>query len=550
MKEFEDGFYLKEFSELTGKDEYNEKLLMQGIVMGIGEIEHYPVFAVCKCNGCKIEPQISIEDYKNWRNFTIPKNCESCGGILNVIQLDKATIRKFLFGEEKTSNPITMTAFVFGDTVYDLKPGESIRINGVIQSVKNSKQDTYKRVLDVKKMTLTNKKIKLPSPLEIEEFKNMDKSKLIDSFAPRIKNMKLIKEGLLIGLIGGIDDGHVRGDINVLLMGDPGVAKTQLLKFVTEIIQKSDYTSGKSSSQAGLLAGVDNLSDGTRIAKPGSIIMCNGGICCIDEFEKMNPSDRAGLHEVMENQTYSLRKVGINMTWDAKTIIFAAANPRSSRWDMSLSIKENVNLPDSLISRFGLLFLIRDIPDQENDLEIARHIRKIKQNTMEECLSPETLTKFINYVRTINPIVTDEAAQCLEKFWSELRCQGQPTDSILIDHRTLQDLYRMSEAYARMNLSETVTEEHANKAIRLLTNSLQTMGMNTPGQVTQSMMRHMNKDEFIMGLFKNGISQNSAIIKMCEHGFWFNSEEKALREIIKLSKNGLIYDNGGLWKWV
>ena len=547
---YEDGYYLKEFNELTGKDEHNEKLLMQGVIMGIGEIEHYPIMAAITCNNCKNDDLIHSSDCKDWRSFNIPKTCEKCGGVFTITQLDKSTIRKFLFSEEKNSNPITMTGFVFGDMVYQLRPGESIRVNGVIHSVKMPKHGTYQRVLDINRMTLTNTKVKLPTDLEIQEFKDMDKDKLIQSFAPRIKNMKLIKEGLLIGLLGGVDDGYVRGDINVLLMGDPGVAKTQLLKFITTVIQKSDYTSGKSSSQAGLLAGVDNLSDGTRIAKPGSVIMCNGGVCCIDEFEKMNPIDRAGLHEVMENRTYSLRKVGINMTWEAKTIIFAAANPRSSRWDMALSIKENVNLPDSLISRFGLIFLIRDIPDQENDLEIARHIRKIKQHNMEDYLSAEIITKFINYARTINPIILDETADCLEKYWSELRCQGQPTDSILIDNRTLQDLYRMAEAYARMNLSNTVTEQHAQYAIKLLTNSLQTMGMNTPGQVTQSMMRHLSKDEFIMGLFKNGISEKSAIIKMCEHGFWFNSEEKALREISKLSKNGLIYDNGGVWKWV
>jgi replicative DNA helicase Mcm len=550
LKEY-DGYIHKEFSELSGKDVDNDKLLLKGIIMGIGDIEHYVTFAVTKCSGCKDELQYMIDEFPNWRHFFIPKVCVKCGDTLIVKQTDMGTVRKILFGEEKASNPITFTAYVFGDQVYDVKPGERIRVNCVMRSVKVGKTDvTYKRVIDIIRMTLESAKIILPTPEEIEEFNKMDKKKLIDSFAPRIKNMLLIKEGLLIGLLGGVDDGQTRGDINVLLMGDPGVAKTQLLKFIASIIQKSDYTSGKSSSQAGLLAGVDNLADGTRIAKPGSVIMCNGGICCIDEFEKMNPQDRAGLHEVMENQTFSLRKIGINMTWEAKTTIFAAANPRSSRWDMSITINQNLNMPESLMSRFGLLFLIRDIPNEENDLEVARHIRKIKQGTMEECLSEQTLTKFINYARTLSPKVTDEVADCIQQYWCKLRCVPQKDGSVQIDNRKLQDLYRMAEAYARMDLSNIVELSHGQSAITLLGNSLKTMNMNTPGEVTASIMKHINKEEFLMHIFKDGISENSAMLKMGEYKNWYATAESSKREIFKLKNRGLIYDNGGLLRWV
>ncbi|MFM7796493.1 MAG: AAA family ATPase, partial [Candidatus Nitrosotenuis sp.] len=316
MKKFDDGFYVKGFGELEGSDEGQEKLLMEGIIMGISEIEHYPNLAVLKCQKCKDEVQIHESDFKNWRNFKLPTECIHCGGTYDIIQFSKGNIRKFLFGEDKTSNPITITAFVFKKDVYTIKPGEKIRVNAILHSVKVGKSDTWKRVLDVKQMTTTANKPVMPSDEEIKMFKELDKTKLIDSFAPKIKGMSLIKEGLFIACLGGVTQNNQRGDINTLLMGDPGVAKTQLLKFTASIVQKSDYTSGKSASQAGLLAGVDNLSDGTRIAKPGSVIMCNGGICCIDEFEKMNASDRAGLHEVMENNTFSLRKIGINMTWE------------------------------------------------------------------------------------------------------------------------------------------------------------------------------------------------------------------------------------------
>lgn len=551
MKQFDDGYYIKEFSELDGSDENNEKLLMEGLVLGMSEIEHFSRFVVVKCMKCKNEHQIDVKDFTNWRNFRLPKECERCGDELIPIQWDKSLVRKVLFGEPKTSNPITLTGYVFYNDVYKIKPGEKIKINGILRSIKpNPKSETFKRVLDIKELSTSMSKSIMPTPEETTKFIELDKTQIIKSIAPRIKGHDLVKEALLIGMLGGVNDGEARGDINVLLAGDPGVAKTQMLKFVASIIQKSDYTSGKSASQAGLLAGVDNLADGTRVAKPGSVIMCNGGTCCIDEFEKMNPSDRAGLHEVMENQTFSLRKIGINMTWEAKTTIFAAANPRSSRWEPDLTIKENLNLPYSLLSRFGIIILIRDIPNRDVDLAVARHIRKIKQTGVEIILEPQMLTKFINYARTINPKISDESADFIEKFWIDLRCQSQQEGAILIDNRTLQDLYRFAEAYARLDLSEIVTAEHAKKAIHLLGETLKTLGMTVPGQVTQSMMAHINKEEFIMGLFKDGISEGSAIIRMMEHHQWFPTEESANRIISNLRSNGKIYETGGKLKWV
>lgn len=550
MKTFDDGFYIKEFGELNGSDEGNDKLLMQGIVMGISEIEHYPNLAVVKCQGCRDEIQIHESDFKNWRNFKIPKECLKCGGVFDVIQFSKGNIRKFLFGEEKNANPITITAFLFKSDVYNVKPGEKIRINATLQSVKIGKSETWKRVLDVKQMTSATNKPKMPTDDELKMFKELDKQKLIDSFAPKIKGMDLIKEGLFIACLGGVSQENQRGDINTLLMGDPGVAKTQLLKFTASIVQKSDYTSGKSASQAGLLAGVDNLSDGTRIAKPGSVIMCNGGVCCIDEFEKMNASDRAGLHEVMENNTFSLRKIGINMTWEAKTAIFGAANPRGSKWDSELTIKENVNLPDSLLSRFGLIFLIRDIPNKETDFAIARHVRKIKQNTMDSVLEPMLLTKFINYAKTINPKISDDAADHIEQYWIDLRCQSQANGSILIDHRTLQDLYRLAEAYARMDLSEIVTKEHGKSAIKLLNGSLQTLGMATPGEAHQSMINYMNREQFLQFIFKDDMTESTAILRMMNRRDLYPDESRAEKDLNKLRLMGKIYEKGDKLSWV
>ena len=550
MHKFDDGFYIKTFAELDGSDENNEKLLMQGVIMGIGDIEHYSKFIVTKCGKCKDEVQYRLEDFSTWRNFKTVTECPSCGNTVDIIQHDKGMVRKFLFGEERAANPITITAFVFDNDVYNVRPGEKIKINGVIRSLKQPKTETYKRVIDIKQLSTNASKVTLPTDEEKTEFGTMDKSLLLQSFAPNIKGMELEKECLFVAMLGGVENPNTRGDVNVLLAGDPGVAKTQLLKFVVSVTEKSDYASGKSSSQAGLLAGVDNLSDGTRVAKAGSVIMCNGGICCIDEFEKMNASDRSGLHEVMENRTFSLRKIGINTTWEAKTAIFAAANPRTSRWDSNLTITENLNLPFSLLSRFGLIVLIRDIPHKENDLELARHIRKIKQTGIVSPLEPVKITKFVNHARTITPRISDEAADVIENYWIDLRCQSQAEGSILIDKRTLQDLYRLAEAYARWDLSEIVTKEHGQKAINLLGRTLRSLGMTTPGEVAKSLFDHMSKEEFLMMLFKTPISEESAIIRMREKYKWYGTEEKCLHDINALRRNGKIYESDGKLKWV
>ena len=241
--------------------------------------------------------------------------CKVCNIPMYVHQNTKEQLRKVLLTEQGTVNPTHLTGFLYGDAINNLNPGVKLNMRGTLRSrKKNDKDLTYHRHFDVIKFAKTDDKPIIPTEEEIAYFKDLDKTKLISSFAPHIHNMIDIKEALLLTCLGGVETDKVRGDINTLLLGDPGVAKTQLLKFVTNIIPKSDYISGKSASGAGLFGGVDNLSDGTRIAKPGSVTLCNGGIAALDEIEKMNESDRTYCHEIMESQKFSLRKIGIDIT--------------------------------------------------------------------------------------------------------------------------------------------------------------------------------------------------------------------------------------------
>jgi replicative DNA helicase Mcm len=554
-KEFVKGdktYFLKSLTEITPKDEGKDNILLQGIVLGNSEIEHFSTFIVMKCNSCKCDFQYSIEDYKDWRDIHPLRTCPKCEIPLVETQNDKEQLKKILLSEQGKTNPTHITAFVYGENIHAIQPGIRINIGGTLRSRKSKPSDlTYKRFFDINNFRLTDEKPLLPTKEEIEMFREMDKSQIINSFAPQIRGMNLIKEGLILCAIGGVEHEYVRGDINALLIGDPGCAKTQLLKELTKIIQKSDYVSGRSASGAGLFGGVDNLSDGTRVGKAGSVTMCNGGLAAIDEMEKMNAQDRVYCHEIMESQKFSLRKIGIDITWEVKVAIIGAANPKQSRYNPSLSIKENINLPDSLLSRFGLIFLVRDVPQKAEDLAIAEHISRVRQGKISPNLNIETITKFINYVKTLKPVESEEAGNVLTEWWSNLRQVPQKEESVSVDIRTLEDLHRISEAYAKLEMCDIVNVSHAKKAIKMLNDSLQTLGMDTPGEKNESIVESLNREQYIQFIFSEPITEDMAVAKLRRKPKWFPTDDMAKAEIDRLrNRLNKIIESEGMLKWV
>ena len=206
--------------------------------------------------------------------------------------------------------------------------------------------------------------------------------RLIDSFAPHIHGQALIKEAIMLLVVGSTqrmlgDGSKIRGDINVFLVGDPGTAKSEMLKFCARIAPRGLYTSGRGSTAAGLTAAVVRDKTGIMMLEAGAVVLGDQGLVCIDEFDKMKPEDRSALHEVMEQQSASIAKGGIVATLNARTSILAAANPMYGKYDPFKNITENVNLPIPLLTRFDLIFVVRDIPTKERDEKIARHLSLI-----------------------------------------------------------------------------------------------------------------------------------------------------------------------------
>eukprot|EP00606_Chrysophyceae_sp_TOSAG23-5_P000291 GSChrysophyteH2.ASY1.ANO1.1034.1 assembled CDS len=318
-------------------------------------------------------------------------------------------------------------------------------------------------------------------------------ARLAASIAPEIFGHEDVKKALLLQLVGGVtrnlaDGMKIRGDLNICLMGDPGVAKSQLLKYIATAAPRGVYTTGKGSSGVGLTAAViRDPSTGDLSLEGGALVLADRGICCIDEFDKMEDGDRTAIHEVMEQQTISIAKAGITTTLNARAAVLAAANPLYGRYNKKKSISENVDLPNSLLSRFDLLFLLLDRADMDIDLALSRHVLHVhrylkKPQTAVNTLNATQVKQYISIARAIEPTVPQELTQYIAEAFVSLRQRSTEnsastsgyghgpktnhTDQAVMTARQLLSILRLSQALARLRLSSEISHEDVDEAMR------------------------------------------------------------------------------------
>ncbi len=440
------------------------------------------------------------------------------------------------------AHPQGLTVLLTEDLAGKVLPGNRVVLNGVLKSfqrasasrggiVRNTTFDLLVLGNSVESKVREYDEIEI-SPEEtafIQSFRGDLRvvDKIVASLAPTIKGMEEEKEAIALQLFGGVEKRHsdgvrVRGDIHALIVGDPGTAKSQLLRYIADVAPRGIYTSGKGATAAGLTAAAvkDDFAGGRWVLEAGMLVLADGGMAIIDELDKMSPEDRSAMHEALEQQTVSIAKAGITSTLNARCPVLAAANPKWGRFTSDRTIAEQIDLPPTLLSRFDVIFSIKDLPDQVRDRSLANRILASHRDvatedpagrgTEEAPFGPELLKKYIAYARqNVRPSLSQEALDALEDFYVRVRRSGEePNSPVPITARQLEALVRLSEAAARARLVPVVEVEDARRAIRIMENFLRRVSMTEEGKLdidlTQSGVSHSQRErlDIVMRLMR------------------------------------------------
>ncbi len=477
----------------------NEIIIIEGIVRQASDVRPQVVNAKFECPSCgTVISVLQIE-----KKFREPSRC-SCGrkGGFRLMSKEMVDTQRLVIEEAPESlsggeQPKRINVFLKEDLVEPkmeekTTPGSRVKIIGILKEVpvplhSGGLSTRFELAIEANNIIPMEETFEELNINEEDEKQILELSqdpeifeKLSKSISPSIWGYEEIKKSMVLQLFAGrakihADGQKSRGDIHILLIGDPGVAKSVILGFMANISPKGRYVVGKSSSGAGLTATVvrDEYLRGWSL-EAGAMVLANKGLVCIDELEKMDPSDRSAMHEAMEQQTITISKANVQATLRAETSVLAAANPKFGRFDPYQPIAQQIDLPPTLINRFDVIFPLRDLPNRKKDGLIADHVLHEHQKEGEDMLIPRDLfRKYIAYAKQrIKPILTDLAVEEIKNFYVELRNMPVSSEGTLrpipISARQLQALIRMSEASAKMRLSEEVELKDAKRAIEII----------------------------------------------------------------------------------
>ncbi len=531
------------------ESDLNRFIALDGIVRRVTEVRPQIRDAVFQCVSCRTEfhePQDEASMV-----FREPLECpESQGGCGK----PQGRTRFRLLPEKSTyvdaqrievqenpevlkhgAHPQGLSVMLTEDLAGHVLPGNRVVLNGVLKSfqrgspsrggiVRNTTFDLLVlgnsvefKELEYDDITIT------PEEEEIFERFRGDPTvvdKIVMSLAPTIKGMEEEKEAIALQLFGGVEKRHadgirVRGDIHMLLVGDPGTAKSQLLRYIADVAPRGIYTSGKGATAAGLTAAAvkDDFAGGRWVLEAGMLVLADGGMAVIDELDKMSPEDRSAMHEALEQQTVSIAKAGITSTLNARCPVLAAANPKWGRFTNDRTIAEQIDLPPTLLSRFDVIFSIKDLPNQERDRRLADGILASHREgesrvapgsgpvgAQEAPFSPDLLKKYIAHAkRTVHPVLSEAALTVLSEYYVRVRAQGEePNAPVPITARQLEALVRLSEAAAKARLSPEVGTQDAERAVGIMQNFLRRVAMTESGKLdvdlVQSGVSHTQRE--------------------------------------------------------
>jgi replicative DNA helicase Mcm len=499
-------------------DDINTFISVEGILRKTTEVRPRIVEAHFRCPG----GHFTVRD-QGYGKFREPDGCATDGCTFKKLELvpkrsrfvdsQKLRIQESPEGLRGGEQPQTLDVDATDDLTGRVAPGDRVVINGILRSMQRvshgEKSTIFDIYLECNSIEIAEKEFEEVQIEEKDEEEILSLSrelniyrKITHSIAPTIYGNEDVKEAIALQLFGGIskempDGSHLRGDIHILLIGDPGIAKSQLLRYVVKLSPRAIYTSGQSSTSAGLTATAvkDEFGDGRWTLEAGALVLADMGIAAVDEMDKMHKEDRSALHEAMEQQSISVAKAGITATLKSRCALLGAANPKYGRFDDFAPIGEQINMPASLLSRFDLIFVMGDKPDPKKDGAIAEHILKahsigetiaqharnpipgVNDEYIKEQLKPVTpdidpqfFRKYVAYAkRTCFPRLTDAARESLIDYYMRLR--GLASDSnkpVPVTARQLEALVRLAEASARIRLSCTIELTDAERVVNIV----------------------------------------------------------------------------------
>ena len=498
-------------------DDINKFITVEGILRKITEVRPRIIEAVFKCPA----GHFTVKKQK-YGKFIEPDGCATDGCTFKKIELipkrskfvdsQKIRVQESPEGLRGGEQPQTLDIDVTDDLANKVAPGDRVIVNGILRSmqriVRGEKSTVFDIFLECNSIEIAEKEfeeVEIDEGAE-DEIKKLSTDPMIyrmitHSIAPTIYGNEDVKEAIALQIFGGIakdmpDQTRLRGDIHVLLIGDPGIAKSQLLRYVVKLSPRAIYTSGQSSTSAGLTATAvkDEFGDGRWTLEAGALVLADMGIAAVDEMDKMEKGDRSSMHEAMEQQTISVAKAGITATLKSRCALLGAANPKYGRFDMYGDLSDQINMPPSLLSRFDLIFIMADLPEQKLDLAIAEHI--LKAHSVGELIAqhkktpipgvtdeyilqqlkpvmpdiePVLFRKYVAYSkRTCFPMLSVEAKDALISYYLKLRGIAAPNKPVPVTARQLEALVRLAEASARIRLSDTIELSDAERVIHIV----------------------------------------------------------------------------------
>ena len=487
-----------------GSENIGKLVMVSGIIVRATAVTPFLLKAAFRCNSCG---ELNWIEQMN-QYMRTPLKCESCNSRRGFELVPKESV--FIDSQRITLQekpealppgqlPRSLNIDLLDDLVDVARPGDRVSIIGVIGLTQRQGRggtlrifdlilnanyvDVYGRETDAIEITPEDEKM-------IKELASdpMVHQRFLKSIAPSIYGYDYVKESILYLLFSGVSkdlpDMRIRGDINVLLVGDPGTGKSQILQYAAKTAPRGLYTTGRGSTAAGLTAAVvKEGGSGNFILEAGALVLGDKGVCCIDEMDKMREEDRSAIHPAMEQQVVSIAKGGIVATLNARTSILAAANPTLGRYNPYQTVAQNINLPVTILSRFDLIFILQDRPEADRDARMAEHILRL--HMMEglsetSLISPDMMRKYISYSKQIKPRITEEVMERFKEFYLKMRSassEGGEASAISITARQLESLVRLSEARARVQLRNIVTVEDAEAVIALMRKSMEQVGI-------------------------------------------------------------------------